>query len=181
MFEGTKSIDWSCFKQAHGDASHVPDAIKALVSDDESTREKAYWKLDNFVVLQSDLYEAAFYVIPFLVEILLSKVFSGREHVYALLSEIANGYAPDSVTIQVDGNDMPLTLACRTLVLEHVDVYLDEVKDIQSGYRDSALDLLGSLNEKSGDIRAALENVLITEKDLEIKVLIKEVLEEFDG
>ncbi|QUJ67382.1 hypothetical protein KDD30_15305 [Photobacterium sp. GJ3] len=180
MFESIGSVDWKKLEQAHGDASHVPKAIEQLISEDEEKREKAYWKLDNHVVLQSDLYEAAFYVIPFLLEILRSNISVGREHVYALLAEIANGYASEEVTVFINGNRVPLSNACRNMVLEHVDIYLDEVQNQASRYRDSALDLLMSLSEKSAEIKTTLNSVLASEQDQEIRALVNEVLEELE-
>jgi len=149
MLESIRSIEWMKLKQAHGDASHVPEAVEQLISDDEEKREKAYWELDNNVVLQSDLYEAAFYIIPFLLEILRSNIAVGREHVYALLAGIANGFAPEAATILINGKRIPLSIACRNMVLDHINIYLDEVQNQASDYRDSALDLLMSLSEKS--------------------------------
>lgn len=70
MLEKINKIDWKGLRQAHGDADHIPEAIKGLLSEDEQISERSYWLLDNYVVLQSDLHEAALYVVPFLLEIL---------------------------------------------------------------------------------------------------------------
>lgn len=78
MFEKINEIDWKGLRQAHGDARQVPEAIKGLISEEEQVRRQSYWLLDNYVVLQSDLYEAALYVVPFLLEILSSDVTQGR-------------------------------------------------------------------------------------------------------
>ena len=86
-------VAWHEKDIASGKANHVPDAICGLTSSDERTRNRSYWRLDNEVVLQSDLYEAAYFVIPFLVQILNVQPDHGRDLIYDLLYEIANGFA----------------------------------------------------------------------------------------
>ena len=92
--ESISCVPWNDIKVASGSAEQVPDALIGLLSPDEETQNRSYWRLDNEVVLQSDLYEAAYYVIPILVQMLADKVPHGRERIYDLLYEIANGYAP---------------------------------------------------------------------------------------
>ncbi len=54
-----EKIDWSKIKGAHGTCEHIPDAILGLTSEDEEVRHSSYWRIDNYVILQSDLYEGA--------------------------------------------------------------------------------------------------------------------------
>ncbi len=180
MFANLEKIDWSKLRQAHGDASLVPTAIQELISNDSDKREAAYWKLDNYIVLQSDLYESAYYVIPFLLEILKSDSTVGREHVYALLSEIANGYAPENITININNKNVPLGDACRSLVSDSVQLYLSEVENKDSEFRSSALDLLMTLKEKSELIKERINALLLTERDSEVADLLREVIRELD-
>src|SRR5437868_596771 len=107
------SIPWSEKSVASGRADSVPQALMGLVSPDASLRDRSYWQLDNEIVLQSDLYEAAYFVIPFLIQFLRAKVPHGRDRIYDLLHEIAHGDAPASVMCRTkEGNEVPLKEAC---------------------------------------------------------------------
>lgn len=137
------SIPWSKLKTASGTAEHVPDALKGLVSPDESIREKSYWQLDNKVVRQSDLFESAYFVLPFVLTMLRERVPHGRDIIYELVFEIANGFAPTSVLVKsFDGVDMPLKEACLQEILKYVDVFRQDVNDPSPGIRRDASDLL---------------------------------------
>src|SRR5713226_7697798 len=92
--EDVRAIPWSQKSVASGRADHVPQALAGLVSPDEKLRERSYWQLDNEVVLQSDLYDAAYFAIPFLIQYLRDRVPHGRDRIYDLLSEIGRGFAP---------------------------------------------------------------------------------------
>src|SRR5438128_80126 len=94
--EDLRAIPWSQKSVASGKADHVPEALAGMVSPDERLRERSYWRLDNEVVLQSDLYDAAYFVIPFLIQYLLERVPHGRDRVYDLLIEIGRGFAPST-------------------------------------------------------------------------------------
>ena len=63
-------INWKDIKTGSGTAEHIPDAIKQLNSPIATERDNAYWRIDNYAIVQSDLYEAAYYVIEPLVELL---------------------------------------------------------------------------------------------------------------
>jgi hypothetical protein len=62
-------IDWASLRTAHGNAAHVPDALVRLHSDREDARRSAYWQLDNYVVLQGSLFEAAPFVADELIRV----------------------------------------------------------------------------------------------------------------
>ena len=180
MLENISQVDWNRIKQASGNASHVPEAVKGLVSDDHSIREAAYWKLDNHIVLQSDLYEAAYYVIPFLLEILRSDVQQGRDYVYDLLFEIANGCAPEEVMCTYSGREIELTDACRMAVSDEFELYLLEVSNKSSSCREKALELLVSVSDGIGDIKTSLSGLLLSESDSEFSGVLRDAITELD-
>ena len=177
MFDELANIEWGELKQAHGNASHVPEAIRGLISKSITEREASYWKLDNHVVLQSDLYESAFYVIPFLIEILKSESELGRDHIYSLLYEIANGYAPDGLVIEYSGTQLPLTKACHERIGKHIDIYLSEVEAKESKYRPDALELLCVLPEQKGVTLPRLKKIADKEKSEFAKNIDSAILE----
>ncbi len=177
MLEGLSNINWSSLEQAHGTAEHIPEAIQGLVSESASEREAAYWKLDNHVVLQSDLYEAAFYIIPFLIEILESGLDPGREHVYGLLYEIANGHASDSTVVIYNGEKFPLMNACHNAVGKHLPTYLDEVESEEANYRNDALELLSVFPEQKELVISQLIDIANKEKSEFLKNIQEMILE----
>jgi len=179
MLDDLDKLNWSALKTAHGDASHIPGAIRGLIAEDKQTREMSYWKLENYVVLQSDLYEAAFYVVPFLLEILSSDIKEGRERVYDLIFEIGNGYAPKRYKIKnLDGELTSLAEACRASVIKGMEVYINEVQDKTSQAREKALDVLFSLEEKWNTVLDSLRTIYLDEQDEIFKKRVYEVLEE---
>lgn len=178
MFENIDKIEWEKLRQADGFATNVPSALRGLVSDDPEVQRASYWKLDNHVVLQSDLFEAAYYVIPYLLEIVKMDQFIEKKYVYDLLYEIANGYAPDESLCVIDGQSVPLKTACRKAVSEGIDLYFSELKDNTSPNRDKALELLVSLAKTESTILPALKDVLAREKNLKIKKLLEESVNE---
>jgi hypothetical protein len=132
-------------RTAHGTAVHLPAALEGLLSPDPTTREKSYWSLDNNVVLQADLHEAAYFVIPFLLEALRIRVPFGRDRIYDLLFEIGNGYAPDDVTCTtLDGNIVPLRLACHSAVRSGREIFQRDLEDTDPIIRSRAAELLES-------------------------------------
>ncbi|MCP4536765.1 MAG: hypothetical protein GY832_06430 [Chloroflexi bacterium] len=184
-------VSWKELRQAHGNASHVPQAIRDLVSERAHVRKSAYWKLDNFVVLQGDLYEAAAYVPPFLISILKSSVPHGRDLVLDVLYEIGNGCAilGEKLRIQIDSqgrineydpDDAPtIQHACRKAVLEGVEYYLRELETSSPSNR-AASQLVSSLPEQEEAIRLGLERILKTSQDKKLVSLIKETLKNLD-
>ncbi|GAB5405824.1 MAG: hypothetical protein Aurels2KO_40550 [Aureliella sp.] len=90
-----KTVTWNEIAQLTGDCSHVPAALENLRSPEQSTRESAYWKLENHIVVQGGLLGGAFYVVPFLVHIchtnLANQIETGTLESLELLTEICFG------------------------------------------------------------------------------------------
>ncbi|MCG7499695.1 hypothetical protein MHO82_22785 [Vibrio sp. Of7-15] len=84
---------WASLKTNVGNAKHVPYALLALLSDDENEVKRAYWQIDNYVVLQSDLSQSTRYVTKYLEEVLIKAKFKG--YTLELLFQIGNGISPN--------------------------------------------------------------------------------------
>ncbi|WDE06526.1 hypothetical protein SG34_006295 [Thalassomonas viridans] len=177
MFSSISKVKWDELQQAHGKATHVPSALSDLISGDSQKEEDAYWKLDNHVVLQGDLYESAFHILPFLYEILGSEVTNGRERVYDLLFEIANGYEAQEVSCQLNGEILSLTDACRKSIVQQKDLFFKEVFDTSSRYRSKALELLSSFDEVKNDVIEKLSSIKSTEQDKSFESELSEIIE----
>jgi hypothetical protein len=189
MLDGLKDAPWPFIRQAHGASTHVPSAIRDLASPNANVREAAYWKLDNYVVLQGDLYEAAAYTAPFLIELLRYPDVPGKDLIFKLLYEIGNGYAspdkrlsfrinPDGLAERYSDCEAPtIRQACRDAVLEGVEVYLSEVESVHSTSRIEALDLLASLYEAADLIIPRLEQVLEEETHPETQGIVDSAID----
>jgi hypothetical protein len=130
----------------------VPEALIGLLSPDEETQKRSYWRLDNHVVLQSDLYEAAYFVVPILVQMLGDRVTHGRERIYDLLYEIANGYAPPTTLCRAkDGRLTPLRQACAEELNNGLPVFNRDTMDEDPRVAVKAGELVKLLGEKRED------------------------------
>lgn len=178
MFEQLYNIPWAKLKQASGLSDHIPDAILGLVSHNLDKQKQSYWQLDNHVVLQGDLYQSAFYVIPFLIEILKSEMISARNYAYDLLFEIANGYAPKECLCKYKGTDIPLTKACKKSIADAFKIFLDDVKNPMSKSRKDALNLLISLEWHIDEIVLNLSVMKNNESNAEFRAAIEEAISE---
>lgn len=84
-------LNWAALRSA-GEANGVPEAIEKLRtarSPEEATR--AYWQIDNTVVVQGALYEAAEPTIPCLLEALSTSTDLGRARILELLYQLGSG------------------------------------------------------------------------------------------
>lgn len=164
-------IAWEKLEQAHGDASHIPKALDELISRNPRKRINAYWSIDNHVVLQSDLYQAALIVAPVLIEMLKEpETLHGRDLIYDLLYEIGNGWAPESEKyLNIHNELVPLKTGCREEVIKGLAIYLEEIKNIKSKARSKALELLVSFEEAGEKVLPELKNLVPGETDIDFK------------
>ena len=136
-------IPWNTLDIASGKGGHVPQALLGLISPDEAVRNRSYWQLDNEVVCQSDLYEAAYFVVPFLLTMLNERVQHGRDRIYDLLYEIANGAAPSSVLVRtLQGDEIPLKDACAQEINKGLDIFRRDAADSDPRISKKATELL---------------------------------------
>jgi len=145
-------INWNDIKTNIGMATGVPAALEGLTSDDPQMRHCSYWQLDNVVVLQSDLSEAACVVVPYLVEMLEHGPAYGRDKIYDLLYEIANGYAPDDYLWRTpEGEGIPLRIACLEQVKKGTKVFERDLTDQDDQVKSKASELLELLRSSSSE------------------------------
>jgi hypothetical protein len=97
MLEEIYDENWGKLKTQSSNASHVPDALLALITENEEEFERAYWRLENHIVVQGDLYSAAAVVPKYLEEIYLKTKF--KHGVSELLVQIGSGYSIDSTLV----------------------------------------------------------------------------------
>jgi hypothetical protein len=156
-------VAWSKLQTGSGNAAHVPNAILDLVSPDQATRESAYWRLDNFIVVQGGVYEAAYEAIPFLMHILSQRSF-GRLECYRLLFEIANGASDDRTCNDRFGNQISLATGCRDSLIEENELFRRDASDPDHQIAQEAQALLECLFNRTLSLWSAEEIQRLIEK-----------------
>lgn len=92
MLEKLDSIAWSSLSHAYGEASDVPELMRALVRGGTfKTDEDPIYQMYGNIWHQGTVYEATAYAVPFLIEIAESSECNRRDEVLHLLSCIYNG------------------------------------------------------------------------------------------
>jgi len=163
VLEQLDEINWSSLHTAHGTAENVPIALKALASaQNDSQLFDAYWKLDNYIVLQGTLYESAYFAVPYILHILFSSHWSQlRLAAYDLLIEIARG-VPDPGCVWAPPQDTPEDLreACRGVIASDLTVYEPDLYSDDTAVRCRALELLTSFDDNpDGHLRTLLDGI----------------------
>lgn len=141
------TINWEALATAHGSAAHVPNAIADLMSANPLVRSAAYWKLDNSVVLQGELYEAAPYAAAQLVRSIRVDRVPPNERTWGLLWEIGNGYADEGrMILLADGWRAPLGWASRAVMESAIDLVGPDLRSADKDTRRAAIDIMSSIN-----------------------------------
>lgn len=116
------NIDWSKIQTISGYATVIKIAIETLTSEDKNERIWAKGIIDNNAIRQGDLYEAAYYIIEPLLEIIEDKNCIDYDLPIELLYQVAHGYAPkvELITIRENNTEetLPLGEACRRKFME---------------------------------------------------------------
>jgi len=84
-------FDWGSLRSA-GSAAAIPSAIEALrTAGSEDAAKQAYWRIDNEVIVQGELFEAAVPTACCLVAALGSCTEASRARIVELLFQLATG------------------------------------------------------------------------------------------
>lgn len=167
--------DWENIRVVNGFASHIPEALAGLTSPDPEVRHRSYWMIDNFAVVQRDLYEAAYPVIVPLQSILeTNRDPHVRSLCYELLFEIYNGYAEDIDTVEIEpGKLAPLMWACRAAVEARLDLYAQDVTATNEELRSKAVDLISSFYTLKVEAGQVLEHALHASTDEAARMTVR--------
>ena len=94
-------VDWASLRHAYGDASDVPDLLRALATDGHAAALDALY---GTIFHQGSRYEAAAYAVPFLLGLAADPGTPARADLVLLLSALAVGYdetcLPDGVDLE---------------------------------------------------------------------------------
>ena len=141
---------WKDLRVMGGDASEVPEALVTLsIADSPQAAEKAYWLLENRVVVQGALFSSAPAVVDVLMAMLsLSPPRWVTISILELLFQILSGESHESESAR--GRDQ-LASECRSAAMPGFWLICREVA---SGERAAALDVLAILD---GETAAAMQ------------------------
>lgn len=96
------SVNWASLQHAYGEATDVPDNLRALLSPNKSDRLDAYQALYSNIFHQATRYEATAYAVPYLLKILENPATPGRASVIDYLVDLALGVPPNFLPEGVD-------------------------------------------------------------------------------
>ena len=91
MFDGLDDVPWSELTHAYGDASDVPDQLRALASHDSSARDAALEELFGNIHHQGTVFSATTRALPFLINLLAEPSVPDRKMVALLVAHIIAG------------------------------------------------------------------------------------------
>lgn len=169
MLEKLSEINWDQLTYAFGSASHLPDTIKDLTSNDEGIREDAIDGLYSSIWHQGTVYEATAYAVPFLVELLESPEIEDKHQIVGLLREIANG---ELSVNQYRSGELDWLKAAREAVVKHYDIYLNLTVEGDEKTRSAAIKLLTTFEEKKQRTLPHLQSCLENETTLSVKAAV---------
>lgn len=153
MLEKLTDIDWNKIQGRNGNAKEIPAAINQLRFGDKKAQIEASYTLEEIAVNQGTLYEAAYYLIPFLQEALQISDPEVKNLVYGLLYEISSRSAFDGGRkVDVDGKEQPLKKACRLRVMEGRSFYYSDLANDDPWVRYHVFELLVTFVECFEDI-----------------------------
>jgi hypothetical protein len=153
-------IDWNSLRSASGSSEFVPDAVRELLAAATAEEaEAAYWKLDNDVVVQGQLFEAARWVIgPLLAALSQPRAAFVREQIANLLVEIAFG-EPHERELAA-GGDPDLAARCIDELRNALPIFYGMLDDSVPMLRLGGLDLLDAAEADRVRLASAAEGLL---------------------
>lgn len=132
--------DWSSLR-ANGDASKVPEALIALQNaTDEGEALRAYWRIDNVVVVQGALFEAAFPTVTALSIGLSNCTDVARPHILELLVQLVSG--EPTLSERISGNEA-LAEDCRSVLPNALSTLFALLETAHPNEQMHCIDLLG--------------------------------------
>lgn len=143
-------VDWQKVR-AGAPALHVPAAISALMSaKTEQDAEAAYWRIDNTVVVQGSLYEAARPATACLVIALSTVSRVARPWLLELLVQIGGGEVSPTEIAEGNGD---LRTECLRELTHGLALYLEILESGRLDEKTLCVDLLGLCARENPELR----------------------------
>lgn len=146
-----QSYHWSSLR-ANGDSAAIPAALVALQhASSEQDALRAYWQIDNVVVVQGALFEAALPTANALLIGLTSCTLTARPHLLELLVQLTSGETAPS---EIDHGNDQLAARCRGVLPGGLSVLLALLESGGPAEREHCVDLLGICAQGTPSARA---------------------------
>lgn len=170
------SIDWASLRTSSGTAENVPLAIETLVTaDTEPSAREAYWRLDNEVVVQEQLFEAAPALVPVILALLAGPLSAlARYHLIELLLQIGGG-VPHEEALARGSTD--LGDRCREHLREGLWLLYGMLMDESVDTRSAAVQLIADAETDRARLRQVLQVVAAQDPDGETRRLAANLLQ----
>jgi len=131
MLETLNQFNWNSIHHAYGAAGDIPPLIRSLLSQQKENRQKAIEELDNLIHHQGTLYEAAFYVAPYFVELLNNSDTPDKDIIAASFADLAK----DITQIEESERDYKWAKSLRETVEENISLLYPFLKSPNEGVR----------------------------------------------
>ena len=179
MLENLEIVPWHKIAHAYGDASNVPEAIRALANNDQDKDEPAWEVLWNHLLHQGSVFEATAHAIPFLVELLEIPTCNSRADILNYLAHVARGnsylevhqglmdenYKASEEFIEQLAEEQSWLKNISEAVAAGVPVYLKLLTDNDVNLRIHATHMLGVCKNQANEIVHSLQAHLPLETD----------------
>jgi hypothetical protein len=167
------AVDWHRLRTITGSASGVPEAFRRLLeATSDAEADDAYWKLDNRVVVQGQLFDSAPRLVPVLLAA-LAHVASAVATIYVLdlLVEILDGEADQS---EVARGNADLGAEARRAAREGVWLAHHLASSPEASVRERALMIVHAI-DPDHDRSAALIGVARGDADERVRRIAAEL------
>jgi hypothetical protein len=167
-------VNWESLRAiGPGQARKVPDAVRRLVSaDSETDATAAYWELDNNVVVQGQLFEAARPLIPVLLAAVAGELTTpARLRVVDLIVEIASG-RPDESEVALANTE--LGRDCRSAVRAGVWLFYEMLVRAEAPLRKRAVQIIYAVDEDRTRVADLLQQVATADPDPSVRATATE-------
>lgn len=153
------TTDWTTLRAMAPDgAGHIPHAVRSLVSARSvAEADSAYWQLDNQVVVQGQLFEAAAPLVPVLLAALTGHLEPvARVRFADLLVEITCG-GPDESESTLGNSD--LGRVCRRAAGTGIWLFYKMLLGHDAALRERALQIIYAVDEDRSRVAAVLADL----------------------
>jgi hypothetical protein len=161
---------WSLLRMAYDrNAAEVPGALRALAAaTSEAEVQRAYWRLDNVVVVQGRVFEAAEFVVQPLLQLLCLRNAAVQRYTLDLLIELTGAAAyPDPS--EVERGNAGLVERCRARAREGIAVVYGLLDAEEPWVRISAFELLEYIETDTERLLWALRRVCRGDPDAGVR------------
>lgn len=169
-------IPWATLRASGGRrADQIPDALRILATtSDEEEAKAAYWRIDNVVVIQARVFEAAEYVVPFALQLLFASSVVVQCLALELLIQLTGGWTdPDEIA---RGN-VDLVDHCRARAKEGLAIIYWLLGSHDARVRESSVELLDYIENDTERLKWVLGRLIREEPDPKVRELAARVID----